>query len=62
MGNLMVDIAPVFWNGFPMGKKENQQMVSTDIRLVEKMSRFVIGQVTGKESALAEHSFSHLNR
>jgi len=53
MGNLMEEIAPVLWNGFAMGQEENDQMISTDIRLVQEISRLIIVEIRGEKSTFA---------
>jgi hypothetical protein len=46
----MEKIAPIFRYGFTMWKKEDHQMVPTEIRLIKEMSRFIIVEVRGEKS------------
>jgi hypothetical protein len=58
----MVKIAPIFRYGFTMWKKEDQQMVPTEFRLIKEMSRFIIRQITGKKNTLTEDFLGYLER
>jgi len=49
MRYLMVKIAPIFRYGFTMWKKEDQQMVPTEFRLIKEMSRFIISFCSEKQ-------------